>query len=623
MIIARKKALESVCVELEQAAFTDFERARALLDTLAAVDAPDIPYPIRLTYHRMGAFLENQWHHYERSLAHLESVVAICERLTDPNGLADAAIDAAAVHLNMRQWAKAQDSLDKARHHLTAHPNPRLSAHLAGREGFLYLHLGNLRLALQNLLEAEKGLKNLNALAKLKDYYLLSLVLSGLGELYLKLDEEEKSLRAYLEVLPLVEIHNLRPRLPWHYLNAGRTALARSDNTQAYRCFQRVLHIAEADDPEVRALALANMGILSFLENRPEEAMRLYDEAANQFIPHTKPADFTNLSKIERHRAELQSQQNELSMAAQTLEKAYAYGEKGTDAQHLGQICQLLGGIHAELGNYADAYRWQFRAGELQAFHLQSVRDSEREELEARHQLESIRREAQLAKLMVTGLQARALRAQMNPHFLFNALNAIQGLISSAKNEEAVSYLAKFALLMRQTLDYSEKEVVDLEQEIDFLERYLDINNRLRFRGRLEFSFHTPDLLDTSELYIPTMILQPFVENAIEHGLKSREKGTLRISFSLSVHANTLEAVLEDDGVGYNRGREEQLQHQPFYTEHRSRGMDITRERLRLLHSLQKNTTKEHIRIFDRSDYSEGRETGTRVEVLLPLLEPE
>jgi sensor histidine kinase YesM len=119
------------------------------------------------------------------------------------------------------------------------------------------------------------------------------------------------------------------------------------------------------------------------------------------------------------------------------------------------------------------------------------------------------------------------------------------------------------------------------------------------------------------------MILQPFVENAIEHGLKSREKGTLHISFSLSAHANTLEAVLEDDGVGYNRGREEQLQHQPFYTEHRSRGMDITRERLRLLHSLQKNTTKEHIRIFDRSDYSEGRETGTRVQVLLPLLEPE
>ncbi len=618
---ARMKSAKTACDELERAAFTDFQRAKVLLEELAEADAPDLPYPVRLTYHRIGAFLENQWHHYERSLAHTVEVLAICERLTDPFGMADAWIDAAAVHLNQRQWAEAQACLDKARNHLNNHPDARLLAHLSGREGFLHLHLGNLRLALQSLLDAEKGLTILGERAALKDYYLLSLVLSGLGELYLRLDEEEKSLDAFLRVLPLVETHNLRPRLPWHYLNAGRAALAQSDNSQAYQCFRRVLLIAEDDDdPEVRALALANLGLLAFLENKTEEAMRLYDEAADQFSSHTKPADYTNLSKIERMRAELMSQQNDLQGAAATLKKAYAYGEKGADAHHLAQVCQLLGGINAELGKFDDAYQWQFRATELQAFYLQSVRDSEREELEARHQLDTIRKEAQLAKLRVTSLQARALRAQMNPHFLFNALNAIQGLISSAKNEEAVSYLAKFALLMRQTLDYSEKEVVDLEQEIDFLERYLDINNKLRFRGRLSFFIHTPDAADPSELYIPTMILQPFVENAIEHGLKTREKGTLNITFSLSPHANTLLAILEDDGVGYNRGREEQLLQQPFFTEHRSRGMEITRERLRLLHSLQKNNLRDHIRIADRADLTKGRETGTRVEVLLPLL---
>lgn len=617
------ESLASAGAELERAAFTDFDRARALLGVLAAAESPDLAYPIRLIYHRMGAFLENQWHQYAKSLEHLQVVVSICERLPDPAGVADAHIDAAAVYLNMRSWAKAQARLDKARQYLASHPDPRLAAHLAGREGFLNLHLGNLRQSLQNLLDAEKGLTRLGRKSVLKDYYLFSLVLSGLGELYLRLDEEERSLDAYMRVLPLVEAHNLRPRLPWHYLNAGRTALARSDNEKARNCFQKVLDIGEQDDPEVVALALANLGLLDFLENSSEEAMRRYDEAGNQFTQPYKPADYTNLSKIERLRAELLSRQNDLQAAANALEQAYAFGEKGTDAQHLAQVCQLLGGIRAEHGAYADAYRWQFRATELQAYHLQSVRDSEREELEARHQLETIRQEAKLAKLRVTSLQARALRAQMNPHFLFNALNAIQGLISSAKNEEAVSYLAKFALLMRQTLDYSEKEVVDLEQEIDFLERYLDINNKLRFRGQLEFEIYTDDALDPSEVYIPTMILQPFVENAIEHGLKSRQKGVFYITFSPTTDPKALLAVLEDDGVGYNASREEQRQHQSFYVEHRSRGTDITRERLRILHNHEEHSEVEHIRILDRSTYTKGVKTGTRVEVLLPLMEPE
>jgi two-component system LytT family sensor kinase len=617
------ESLASLGAELERAAFTDFDRARALLSVLAGMESPDLSYPIRLIYHRMGAFLENQWHQYAKSLEHLQVVTSICERLPDPAGVADAHIDAAAVYLNMRSWAKAQERLDKARQYLTTHPDARLTAHLAGREGFLNLHLGNLRQSLQNLLDAEKGLTRLGRKSVLKDYYLYSLVLSGLGELYLRLDEEERSLDAYMRVLPLVEAHNLRPRLPWHYLNAGRTALARSDNHRARTCFQKVLDIGEQDDPEVVALALANLGLLDFLENSPAEAMRRYDEAGNQFTQPYKPADYTNLSKIERLRAELLSRQSDLAAAAQALEQAYAFGEKGTDAQHLAQVCQLLGGIRAEHGAYAEAYRWQFRATELQAYHLQSVRDSEREELEARHQLETIRQEAKLAKLRVTSLQARALRAQMNPHFLFNALNAIQGLISSAKNEEAVSYLAKFALLMRQTLDYSEKEVVDLEQEIDFLERYLDINNKLRFRGQLEFEIHTDDALDPSELYIPTMILQPFVENAIEHGLKSRQKGVFYITFSPTTDPKVLLAVLEDDGVGYNASREEHRQHQSFYTEHRSRGTDITRERLRILHNHDERFEVEHIRILDRSTHTNGVKTGTRVEVLLPLLEPD
>ena len=225
-----------------------------------------------------------------------------------------------------------------------------------------------------------------------------------------------------------------------------------------------------------------------------------------------------------------------------------------------------------------------------------------------------------MAKLRVASLQLRALRAQMNPHFMFNALNAIQGLITSGRNNEAESYLAKFAKMMRHTLEYSDLEVVALEQEVEFLERYLDINRKLRFRDRLHYQIVPPRGIDLTDLNVPTMILQPFVENAIEHGIRPRQEGNLRIEFHLSENGQSLRCIIEDDGVGYNKGREKQREGAAFQS-HRSRGMDITRERLSLLHQLQKHESGDFIRIHDLGDLTQGERSGTRVEVLLPILE--
>ncbi len=611
--------LQRLSDKLARWVYTDFEQAKAALHELAGLLTPRSPFAIRLSYHQSTAFIENQWHRYDQSLIHARLAVHILESLAEGDKLAEIWADIAATHLNQRAWEEAEEAIERANKYMNESSSNILRAHITCREGFLYLHMGNLRQALSCLMEAEKYLLALDDTAGLKDFYIKTLVLSGLGDLYERLDEKEKSQDAYRSVLPIVEKYNLRPRLAWHYLNAGRAALARNDAEQAQAHFEKVLTVVGVGESEAKTHALSNLGILAMMGGNAVRALNLFGQAATQYDPPVKPSDFTNLSKIENWRAGVFLQLENTAQAEEHLERAWEAGKEGNDLYHLGQVCQNLAALNAEKSEYDKAYTWQTRVTELNQQHFDALRDRERQEIEARHQLERSRQESQMARLRVAGLQLRALRAQMNPHFMFNALNAIQGLVTSGRNADAESYLAKFAKMMRHTLEYSELEEVSVEQEVEFLERYLDINRKLRFRDRLEFKIIVPRHSDLEELLIPTMIIQPFVENAIEHGLRPRQEGRLIIEFQLLEADNMMRCIIEDDGVGINKGRQKQL-NQSGFQQHRSRGMDITNERIKLLHQIQKHKDAQYITISDLSDLTNGQRSGTRVEVLLPLL---
>ncbi len=615
--------LRSKCEDLERWVFVDFTLARQLLEEVERAMAVDTPLDIQGSYFSHRAFMENQRRHFEAALHYFDRALSVWERLGKEEKIAETHLDITAVHINRRDWQGAEQHLERAGQIINKHAdNQRLQGQLACREGFLHLHLSNHRRALRKLQEAEKFFLALGEKASLKDFYVLTLVISGLGDLYERMDEKENSLDAYLRVLPIVEEHRLRPRLPWHYLNAGRAAIAQNDTEYARECFEHVLEFADEEDPEAKAHALANLGILALLRGENQHAAALFDEAAAQFPNPSEPSDFTNLSKIQAWRAELLWQLKETQQAEEHYKQAYEFGKHGHDLNHLAHVSQALAQLCAGRGDFRQAYYWQQQTTETIEQHYLQVRDRERQELETRHNLERIRHEAQMAKLRVATLQLRALRAQMNPHFLFNALNAIQGLITSGRNDEAETYLARFARLMRHTLEYSDLEVVTLEQELEFLERYLELNRRLRFRDRLQYRIIQPMGVDPAEVFIPAMIVQPFVENAIEHGLRPRLEGHLSVEFRLIEDENTLLCLIEDDGVGFNKGREKQKSQPPSYQRHRSRGMDITRERLTLLHQLCKNSGMQFIKITDLGDKTQGARTGTLVEVILPMLEP-
>jgi two-component system, LytTR family, sensor kinase len=602
---------------LKSAIFNNRQVAEQIFQQLSGGHADLSSGENRLVYHQCASFWANQHFNFSQALYHLDQGRQISERGGEYSATIDNWLDRSAVHTNERAWKLVQNALERARKLLKSHAHPRLQAHLVAREGVLHLRLSMLGEALEYLLEAERQLQQLGAVADLKDFHLQTLVLSSLGELYERRGDSEKSIDAYLRVLPIVEEHHLWPRLAWHYLNAGRIALGLSQYEEARRLFNQALETAHELEQEVKANSIINLGIAALINNDVEQAAIQLEAGASLLKAPVTKSDFDNLSKLTFWQAELSRSQGNYVAQGQLLVEAYSYGEHGRDLEHLQRVSITLADLFGHLHNYQRAWEWQKKAMNTGEKYYKYIRDTERQELDARYELERMRQEAQMAKLRVNGLQARALRAQMNPHFLFNSLNAIQGFITSGRDTEAATYLARFAKFMRQTLEYSDLEEVRLDEEIDFIGKYLEVNKKLRFRDQLHYTIIPPSGADAHELLIPAMIIQPFVENAIDHGLRPKQAGNLLIKFRLSEDENMLWCIIEDDGVGFNKGREKQANHSAEHQSHRSRGMEITRERLGLLHG---DTLGKYVHIADISEIDPSR-TGTRVEVQMPLLD--
>lgn len=217
------------------------------------------------------------------------------------------------------------------------------------------------------------------------------------------------------------------------------------------------------------------------------------------------------------------------------------------------------------------------------------------------------REKAQVEREMAT-LEINALRAQMNPHFIFNAITSIQHYILNRNIEMANEYLTRFARLMRQFLDSSRSNYTMLQEEVKQLELYLSLEH-MRFEGKFEYEVRVENNLSLQETLVPSMLVQPFVENAILHGLLPLEsKGQLEVIFRLS-ETGQLMCVIDDNGVGRKTAEENRNKNSPL---HRSHGMRIVEERLKKL--MEVDGTDVTIRITDK-ETPNGLSAGTRVEI--------
>jgi len=215
-------------------------------------------------------------------------------------------------------------------------------------------------------------------------------------------------------------------------------------------------------------------------------------------------------------------------------------------------------------------------------------------------------------KLQLIEFQSKALNSQMNPHFIFNSLNSIQLYVLNNDIVKSNKYLTKFSRLMRSVLDNSQESSITLEQEISTLTNYIEIE-QLRFDNKFDYEIITDSILDIKNIRIPTLLIQPFVENAIWHGFMNKE-GKCFLTVTISDNESTIKCIIQDNGIG--RSKSAEINSHKSKT-HKSLGAQITQERLNLLNIQFKN--KLEIITSDIIDTS-GNPEGTKVEIIIPKI---
>ena len=218
-----------------------------------------------------------------------------------------------------------------------------------------------------------------------------------------------------------------------------------------------------------------------------------------------------------------------------------------------------------------------------------------------------------ILKRKVHELEMMALRAQMNPHFIFNCLTSIQYHIMRSDMRNANAYLHKFSTLIRQTLQHSTDSTISLREEIKLLTLYLDLE-KLRLGERMDYRITVSDELDQDDLSIPTMIVQPYIENAIIHGLAPKQQGG-KVTIHMERVNKSIRCVVSDNGIGRQKAGESKSRR---VLKNRSYGMSIPEARLEILN--QHLDVPVSVKIIDLYDI-QNKACGTRVEIYIPLNE--
>jgi sensor histidine kinase YesM len=213
------------------------------------------------------------------------------------------------------------------------------------------------------------------------------------------------------------------------------------------------------------------------------------------------------------------------------------------------------------------------------------------------------------AKIKTLISNQRLLRSQMNPHFIFNSITAIQSYIFKHSGKEAINYLSSFASLMRQIIDSSSKEVIPFDDELKMIQNYF-VLQQLRYSNKFSFEISTDEAINIETFGIPPMLCQPFIENAIEHGIKNvGYAGEIKVSFRIDGKLIIVE--IADNGIGIDLGKEEKVK------KHNSFAVNATKERLKAIHKRKRQKYK--FEVIDRSTLG-AKQQGTIIRYSMPIV---
>ncbi len=602
---------------------------------------------------------------FVRAKSYVDSVKLLSEKLHSRKGHFQALYGYGLLAYSQGNYAKAQENLQAVIDYSKAQGD---SVRLG--EGFYHLavvdmYMGNYNKSLATLYRLleneEKG----------NDPRKVGMLLNMIGIIHDRTNKFNESVEAYIQAGNMFKKANLPVRYAMSLQNMANIYLAQKKYVQAGKTYREALRISEeAKMPIMVATVLGNLGRLNVAINEYDQALTHNLRALVIWRQHTKKHSLANCLK---NLGNTSLKLKQYAQASTYLNEALQIALEIKVDLLLYDVYSAIQTLHLEQNDFKQAYHFYSLANEMKDSLFTEGKIKEVNDLQVKYETEKkdkqiallanekaiqtqetqrqatlknasigglllvtiiallviflLRQKTKNDKLLsvknqeikesnlkheVSELEMKALRAQINPHFIFNSMNSINTMILEGDADGASHYLAKFSKLIRLILENSENNSVSLQNELAMLESYIQLEN-LRFKGRINYNIQVSETIDKENTNLPSMVLQPFVENAIWHGLMHKQsdvKGIINIA--IAEEDDMLLCTIEDNGVG--RDRAVKLEEKSILKT-KSMGVQITENRLRLLN---KNRSTKLIQIIDLKD-SYDKASGTRVDIRIPL----
>lgn len=457
-----------------------------------------------------------------------------------------------------------------------------------------YQYLGVCDTYLGNMDESEKNLKvALQMFKELNDDFHMATAYSYLGNLYNQLNRSDESLENYIKSLNIMEALGAKLEAADNADNIAAGYLKKKDYNNAIKYAQHGIALAKEVNAERQLVYLYRTLAKAAAAQKDFQNAYLYSSNASALEDSVlKREERDKLTELQtKYETEKKEKENQLLKAQNLTTQVQLQNNR------ILLIAAVIGLIMLAIFLYLVYRNRQTKIKNIVTLNLLNAQLQEQKEAIGRYN---------------TLLELKALHAQMNPHFIFNCMSSIQECMLTGRLDEANIYLSKLSRLLRMVLVHSDEENITLEKELEVLQLYLELES-VRLKGGFTYSIEVDEDLYTEEIQVPALILQPFAENAIWHGLLNKESDR-KLEIEISQKNELLYCVVKDNGIGRQQASLIKSKHK----QHISKGMQLIEKRLQILNK-QAKEEKAALHINDLFTTS-NEPAGTSVEIILPLI---
>ncbi|UKM66073.1 histidine kinase [Flavobacteriaceae bacterium GSB9] len=534
------------------------------------------------------------------------------------------------------------------------------------------ISLQNRNTNLVNLKLAEAYKKNKNYQESIETYngidkkslsnWQLTQLYEGLGEVYVSIQKYQQAIRAFQEGLNVAKAHLITPKITDFNSKIAQVYNAIGQRNKAESFFNKSMKLANTENKKRAVEEKLKVADFKSATNDYSDEIELRKEALNDITEIESKSELSNESPLTPQKQNYKignayASQNDFGNAIQYLEKSISEAGAKKDLIVKKDATRKLSEVYRDAGQFDKALMayqsYVDLVDTLYALKEQEISqaarfskeitskqnrilslEGERELSQSKYQLtvEQSKRQKLIIYSLIGGvflllvaaflmfkyikqqrlannlLALKSLRSQMNPHFIFNALNSVNSFIASNDERTANKYLTDFSMLMRAVLENSEEDFIPLEKEIELLQLYTKLEH-FRFKDKFDYNINIDDTIKLQEFEIPPMLLQPYIENAVWHGLRyKKSKGHLEINIS-QASPDEIKITITDDGIGRIKSKALKTANQQ---KQNSKGMGNIKKRVAILNAMYKDKVEVHI-----EDFTDEDDTGTKVIVMI------